>query len=99
MTKFGSVLPHTALELSSRKPGRRCDRLSSNASSRLPLSGWASTIRTLRRSRRLAIWAEGEGLSLDPEVIFDPDTVERFVVEVGLFDDLPGPPIEQFFVG
>ncbi len=53
---------------------------------RLPLSGWASTIRVLRTLARLAIWAEGEGLSLDPETILDPDTVARFV-EVGLFDD------------
>jgi hypothetical protein len=53
---------------------------------RLPLSGWASTVRVLRTLARLAAWAEGEGLSLDPETILDPDTVERFT-EVGLSDD------------
>jgi hypothetical protein len=53
---------------------------------RLPLNGWASTIRILRALARLAAWAAGEGLALDPEVILDPDTVERFT-ELGLSDD------------
>ena len=30
---------------------------------------------------RLAVWANRQGLHLDPEVVLDPDTVERFVVE------------------
>jgi hypothetical protein len=33
---------------------------------RLPLSGWASTIRVLRALAQLAAWAAGEGLALDP---------------------------------
>jgi hypothetical protein len=53
---------------------------------RLPLSGWASTIRVLRALAQLAAWAADEGLPLDPEVILDPDTVERFT-ELGLSDD------------
>ena len=53
---------------------------------RLPLNGWASTIRVLRVLAQLAAWAAGEGLPLDPEVILDPDTVERFT-ELGLSDD------------
>jgi hypothetical protein len=53
---------------------------------RLPLSGWPSTIRGLRALAQLAAWAAGEGLSLDREVILDPDTVERFT-ELGLSDD------------
>ena len=53
---------------------------------RIPLSGWASTVRILGTLARLAAWAQGEGLSLDLETILDPDTVERFV-ELGLSDD------------
>ena len=53
---------------------------------RLPLGGWASTVRILGTLARLATWAEGEGLPLDPETVLGPDTVERFV-EVGLSDD------------
>ena len=53
---------------------------------RLPLNGWASTIRVIRALAQLAVWAAGEGLPLDPEVILDPDTVERFT-ELGLPDD------------
>ena len=30
---------------------------------------------------RLAVWAGRQGLPLDPEVVLDPDTVERFVTE------------------
>jgi hypothetical protein len=52
----------------------------------LPLTGVASAIRTIRVLARLAEWAVGEGLPLDPEVLLDPDTVERFI-EVGLPND------------
>ena len=32
---------------------------------------------------QLATWALGQGMALDAEVVFDPDTIERFVA-VGL---------------
>jgi hypothetical protein len=47
--------------------------------SQLPLGGWASGTRTLRVLAQIARWAVAEGIALDQEVIFDPDTVERFV--------------------
>ena len=50
--------------------------------SALPLEGWASATRTLRVLAQIGLWAEGEGIGLDQEVIFDPDTVERFVTDV-----------------
>lgn len=44
--------------------------------------GTASTDRRTRRQvLRLTRWATGEGIPLDREHIFDPDTVERFVAE------------------
>ena len=39
---------------------------------------------------RLCLWATGEGLALDRELILDPDTVERFV-EIGLAGDRSRP--------
>lgn len=42
--------------------------------------------RVVRELARIAIWAVGQGLPLDVEVVLDPDTVERFVA-VGLADD------------
>ena len=47
--------------------------------SELPLAGWASATRTLRVLVQVALWARGEGIALDRELVFDPDTVERFV--------------------
>ena len=48
---------------------------------RLPPKGWPVAIRTLRILTQLGAWAVGEGMALDTEVVFDPDTIERFVVE------------------
>jgi hypothetical protein len=45
----------------------------------LPLVGWAGTTRVLRVLAQIALWAAGEGIALDREVVLDPDTVERFV--------------------
>jgi hypothetical protein len=42
--------------------------------------------RTRRQLLRLSLWATGEGLTLDREVILDPSTVERFA-EVALASD------------
>jgi len=50
---------------------------------RLGLEGGAAAVRVVRVLARLAVWAVGEGLPLDVEVVLDPDTVERFVA-VGL---------------
>ena len=61
---------------------------------RLPLKGWPVAIRTLRVLTQLTAWALEQGMALDPELVFDPDTIERFVVE-GLARIHPGPPIEQ----
>jgi len=47
---------------------------------RLPFSGWAVTVRTLRVLTKLTAWSVGEGIPLDPEQILDPDTIERFAV-------------------
>lgn len=52
----------------------------------LDLDGGAGSVRVVRILARLAVWAVGEGLPLDVEVLLDPDTVERFV-SVGLADD------------
>jgi len=52
----------------------------------LGLDGGAAAVRVVRVLARLAVWAVGEGLPLDAEVVLDPDTVERFVA-VGLADD------------
>jgi hypothetical protein len=38
-----------------------------------------SALRTRRVVRRLVEWASREGMALERELIFDPDTVERFV--------------------
>ena len=45
----------------------------------LPLDGWASATRILRVLTQIALWAVDEGIGLDRELVFDPDTVERFV--------------------
>jgi hypothetical protein len=50
---------------------------------KLGLGPSPSGARTLRAIVRLAIWCLGEGLPLDIELVFDPDTVERFAT-VGL---------------
>ena len=36
-------------------------------------------LRRCGRNTRVAAWSQAEGLALDPEVVLDPDTVERFV--------------------
>jgi len=56
------------------------------AAQELGLVGGASDVRVVRVFTRLVAWAVGEGLALDREVVLDPDTVERFVIE-GLADD------------
>jgi hypothetical protein len=48
---------------------------------RLPPKGWPVAIRTLRVLTQLATWTLGQGIALDAEAVFDPDTIERFVVE------------------
>jgi integrase len=53
---------------------------------RLPVAGWPSTTRALRVLSELVAWAVSEGMTLDPESILDPDTVERFVTQ-GLHAD------------
>jgi hypothetical protein len=50
-----------------------------SCASELPLAGQASATRTLRVLVKVALWARGEGIALDRELVFDPDTVERFV--------------------
>jgi hypothetical protein len=52
----------------------------------LALGENAADQRTRRQVQRLVVWATSEGLPLDRELIFDPDTIERFV-EVGLAED------------
>jgi hypothetical protein len=47
----------------------------------LGLAGGAGAMRVVRVLARLAAWAVGEGLALDPDVVLDPDTVERFIAE------------------
>jgi hypothetical protein len=39
--------------------------------------------RTRRQLLRLSLWATGEGMALDREVILDPDSVERFIGSIG----------------
>jgi hypothetical protein len=46
---------------------------------KLGLDGGAAALRVVRVLTRLAAWALADGLPLDPEVVLDPDTVERFV--------------------
>ena len=46
----------------------------------------SANYRTRRQLLRLSLWATGEGLTLDREVILDPSTVERFA-EVALASD------------
>jgi len=53
---------------------------------RLPHAGLAGTSRTARVLSRLALWATSQGLSLEPETVLDPDSVERFV-QLDLADD------------
>jgi hypothetical protein len=48
---------------------------------RLPPKGWPVAIRTLRVLTQLSAWAVRQGMDLDAELVFDPDTIERFVVE------------------
>jgi len=50
---------------------------------RLGLEHGAAAVRVVRVLARVAVWAVGQGLPLDAEVVLDPDTVERFVA-VGL---------------
>jgi hypothetical protein len=50
-----------------------------SCASALPLGGPASATRTLRVLAQVGLWAVGEGIALDRELVFDPDTVERFV--------------------
>ena len=52
----------------------------------LHVDAGAGAVRVARVLARLAVWALGEGLPLDAEVVLDPDTVERFVA-VGIGDD------------
>lgn len=46
----------------------------------------SSAWRVVRVLARIAAWAVEEGLSLDPEVVLDPDSVERFT-SIGLAGD------------
>src|SRR5579871_6983336 len=46
---------------------------------RLELDGGPAAHRVVLAIGRLSAWAVGEGLPLDAEVVFDPDTVERFI--------------------
>jgi hypothetical protein len=48
---------------------------------RLPDKGWPVAIRTIRVLTQLTTWAVGQGMALDAEAVFDPDTIERFVVQ------------------
>ena len=50
-----------------------------SCASELPLAGWAGATRTLHVLAQIGLWAVGEGIALDREVVLDPDTVERFV--------------------
>lgn len=52
----------------------------------LGLGEGPGAVRVVRVLAGLAAWTVGEGLPLDPEVVLDPDTVERFVA-IGLADD------------
>jgi hypothetical protein len=57
---------------------------------RLELDGGPGALRVVRVLARLAAWGLGEGLTLEAEVVLDPDTVERFVA-MGLSDDRSRP--------
>ncbi|HZQ86965.1 MAG TPA: hypothetical protein VFA83_19115 [Acidimicrobiales bacterium] len=46
---------------------------------RLELDGGPAAHRVVLAIGRLSAWAVGEGLPLDAEAVFDPDTVERFI--------------------
>ena len=59
----------------------------SACASRLSLCHSASGVRTARVLSRLAAWCVAEGIELDPELVLDPETVERFVTH-GV-DDTP----------
>ena len=56
------------------------------AAQTLELNAGAASVRTVRVLCRLAVWAIGEGLPLDFEVLLDPATVERFT-SVGQLGD------------
>jgi hypothetical protein len=45
----------------------------------LGLDGGAAALRVVRVLARIAVWALGEGLSLNVEVVLDPANVERFI--------------------
>ena len=51
----------------------------STCSSRLSLGHTASGLRTARVLARLAAWCLTQGIPLDPELVLDPETVERFI--------------------
>ena len=57
-----------------------------NVVQRLELGDNAAALRTKRLLRRLVDWSTAEGIPLDRELIFDPDTIERFV-ELALAND------------
>ena len=48
---------------------------------RLSLSHTAGSVRTVRVLARLAAWCLREGMALDPELVLDPETVERFICQ------------------
>ncbi len=85
-TTMPTRLPDFGRGWSKPQPGRRWRRLLAQWSDDSASSRSASACRTVRVLARLAEWAHGEGLSLDPEVLLDPDTVERFI-EGGLAHD------------
>ena len=51
----------------------------SSCANRLSLRHTASGVRTARVLARLAAWCLTQGIPLDPELVLDPETVERFV--------------------
>ena len=53
----------------------------SACATRLSLGHTASGLRTARVLARLAAWCVAEGIALDPELVLDPETVERFVCQ------------------
>ena len=48
---------------------------------RLDLDDGAGALRVVRVLSRLSLWCLDQVLPLDPEVVLDPDTVERFVFD------------------
>src|SRR5579871_238611 len=46
---------------------------------RLELGDGPAARRVVLAIGRLSVWTVAEGLELDPEIVFDPDTVERFI--------------------